>query len=97
MHFSYPVPQTVQNKGLHNRVITVHGVAAAGVVAVITRVIFQYIIDGIIQAAERKGRSEFTPLRCVIEYDVEDYFDAVFMQLAHHPLELEYGINSFTT
>ena len=40
VHFDNPVAQAVQDKGLHNRVIAVEGVAAAGVIPVIAGVIF---------------------------------------------------------
>ena len=95
VHFNNPVAQAVQDKGLYNRVITVHGVTAAGVVTVIAGVIFQYIIDGIVQTAERKNRAEFAALSGVIKYDVQNHFDAIFMQLAHHPFELEYRPYAF--
>ena len=95
MHFRNPVVQAVHNKGLHDRMIAIDGIATSRIIPVIPAVIFKYIVDCVIKAAERKSRAEFTSFRRMVKYNIQNDFYSVLMQFPYHPFKFRYGLRTF--
>ena len=88
MHLDDPEPQTVHDQIADHRMVAVHGVAAAGVVAIGARVAVRHVVGGVVDAPERRRRSDHLAFAGVIEDDIEDDFDSGGVEIAHQPLEL---------
>lgn len=73
-------PQAVHDELQRPRVRHVQGVAAPGVVHVVTPVVgHQPVVRGVVDAPERQRGPEMVALRGVAVDDVEDDFDASFV------------------
>ncbi len=83
-----PVAQRVHDHLHHTRVAQVHGVAAAGGVIVVARVLGQGVVACVVDAPERERRSVLVALGGVVVDHVEDHLDARLVQALHHELEL---------
>ncbi len=83
-----PVTQAVKNHLTHDRMVSVNRVAAAGIVFVVVLVVFQHVVDGILQSFEAERRSLVIALAGVIEHDVKDDLDPGFVQFLDHLFEL---------
>ena len=66
----------------------VDGVAAAGGVEIVAPVVGQYVVAGVVEAAEAQRRPELVALGGVVVDHVEDHLDARLVQPLHHVLEL---------
>src|SRR5574337_400513 len=74
---AHPVPQTLYDELLHNRVVTVQGIAAPRVVKIelsIPR--HEEVIDAIVDPLEREDGSLVGPLISVIEDHVKNHLNA---------------------
>ena len=72
-----PVAQRVHDELDHARMRGVNGIAAAGVVDALARIVGQQpVIVGVVEAAQRQGRAEFAFFAGVVVDHVEDHFDA---------------------
>src|SRR5690606_12618873 len=86
--FRYPVAQRVHHH-LQDALIThIYRVAAAGRVEIIALVVAQYVVAGVVYAAEGEGGTHLVTLRRMVIDDVEDHFDVRLVQAADHQLEL---------
>ena len=83
-----PVAQRVHHHLHHARVAGVDGVAGAGGVEIVARIVGQHVVAGVVEAAERQGRPELVALGGVVVDDVEDHLDAGLVHPLHHVLEL---------
>ena len=83
----HPVAQAVEDHLADDRVVAVHRVAAAGVVAV-RAVVVEHVVDAVLEALEAERGAGFVAFGRVVEHDVENDFDAGGVQLADHLLEL---------
>ena len=85
VHLHDPVDETVDDKLAHHGVVAVDRVAAARIVLVGAPVLFEHVVDRVVEAPERYGRSELVALGRVVEDDVEDDLDARLVQLLYDP------------
>jgi len=83
VHGCDPIAQTIYDEVLHDGMIAVHGIAAAGEVQVVACLV-QDVIDAVVQPAKTEGRPAPVPLRRVIEDDVQDHLETRAVQRAHH-------------
>src|ERR1019366_5629962 len=88
VHFGDPVAQTVHDELEYARMLHVERVATAGEVRVIAWILGQTVVRGIVDAAERKRRTERASLGRMIVNDIENDFDAGGVQSADHHFEL---------
>ncbi len=88
VHLRDPIPQAVHDQLQHARVHHVQRIAAARVVRVITAVLPQPVVGGVVDAAKAQRRAELIAFRGVVVDDVEQHFDTCGMQPAYHRLEL---------
>src|SRR5215211_6699929 len=78
--FLNPVAQRVGDHLHDTRMAKIDGIAATGGVEIITRVGGKHVVARIVDAAERKRRAAMIALGSMVVNDVEDDFDAGFMQ-----------------
>jgi hypothetical protein len=69
-------------------VVGLYGVAGAGVVFVGARVVFQEVVELIVEPPPANRRAPFVPLRGVVEHHIEDDLDAGLVEGLDHLLEL---------
>ena len=89
MHLHDPIVQTVEYQVPDNRVVAIEGVFTAGVVLVMTAVIIEYIVYGIVKAPKTKCGTCLIALRGVIEHNIQDHFDSCTVKLPlilQHPM-----------
>ena len=91
MHLANPIAQAIDNHPPNNGMIGVESVATAGVVGVLRKVLFQYVIGGVVKTAETQSRPVVTAFGSVVENDVENHFYARAMQCFHHIAEFVDG------
>ena len=92
MHFAYPITQTIDDIGTHHRMIAVHRVAAARKILVKTLVFFfKHIVNGIFKAAKIQRKAVLIPFGGMIEHNVQNNFQTVFMHFAHHFFKFAYA------
>ena len=84
VHFSHPVTQAVHNHAPYDWMIGIERVSCAGEIRVTRAVFTQQVIRRIVQATEALRGSVMPILSCVIEYDVENDFDAGPVKSLHH-------------
>lgn len=82
-----PVAQTVHDHLQHPLVPEVHRVSATRRVVVVTRIVAQHVVAGIVDPLERERGTEVVALRRVVVDHVEDDLDPGLVQPAHHQLE----------
>ena len=71
-----PVPQGIEDHLQHARMVEVEGVAGAGRVPVLTRVLrLELVVARVVDAAQGQGRAEVAALGGVVVDDVEDDLD----------------------
>ena len=87
MVIGHPVAKTFHNKALYNRVIAVHGIAAAGEVVVL-RIRRQHVIDVIVNALKGNERAALSALCGMVEDHIQNHFDSVLLQKLDHLLQL---------
>ena len=89
MHLGDPVPERIHDQ--LQRVWVLHAEAVAGACGVVIKLRVvgdEPVVRGVVYAAEAESRPEVVALRGVVVDDVEDDFDARFVQRADHGLEL---------
>ena len=73
--------------------IEINGVAAAGPVHVIRKILLlQPIVGAVVEAAQAHRRPVFVAFDGVVEHDVENDFEPCLVQRAHHRLEFGHRI-----
>ena len=60
------------------------GVAASAVVAVISPILFKRVVSEVVQSLKRNSGSGMVSFGRMVEYDIQNYFDACFMQSLDH-------------
>ncbi len=75
MHFEHPVAKAIHYQFEHLGMADVQGIPGAGVIHVITAVIGQAIVGGVIDSTEADGRAHLIALGRVVIDDVKDHFD----------------------
>ncbi len=89
VHLLNPIAQAVADELQHVRLDDVEGVAGAGEVVIVARLIEdEAIIAGVVEALERKERAEVVALAGVVVNHVEDDLETGAMQRLHHLFEL---------
>ena len=88
VHLHHPVGKAVDDELAHNGVVAIDRIAASRIIPVAAPVLFEHVVDRVVEAAERYGRSKLVALGRVVEDDVENDLDAGLMQLLYHPFEL---------
>ena len=73
-----PVPQTLQDHLMHNRMVAIQGIAAAAEI-IIVPIRRKHIVDIIIKPFKGEARAMLVPFRRVIEHHVKNTLNAVFM------------------
>ena len=84
MHLLHPIAQAIDDKIAHNGVIAVDGVSYPREVFVVTLIIFQQIVDAIINSPETKGRAKVVIFDAVIKDHIQKNLQTGLMKLAHH-------------
>ncbi len=93
VHVLDPVFEAIDDQGANLRVLAIDGVAAAGEIFIVTLVLLhEAVVDRIVDAAQRKQRTQFIALGGVIEHNVQDHFDPRRVQRLDHGLEFRHGI-----
>ena len=88
MHNINPKRKTVGNKLFNNWMITVNGISTPGIIHVKLFIIWnKMIINGIIYRLETKYRSLMVTFVSMIKHNIQDNFDASFMQSLNHITE----------
>ena len=90
VHLRHPVAQRVHDQLQDMGAAHQRGVAGPGRVVVERLVLVgEPVVRGVVDPAERQGRSEVVAFGRVVVDDVEDHLDARTVQVTHHRLELE--------
>ncbi len=98
-----PVTQAMKNHLANDRMIAVDRVSATGIIFVIALVILQHVVDRIFQSLEAEHWSPLIAFAGVVEHDIENDFDARFVERFDHLLELvrpvppEFGSGGITS
>ncbi len=87
MHLDHPIAQRTQDVVAHHRMVRVDGVAGAGIVLVIAPVVAERVEDCVIDAAEGQRWTQLVRLGRMIEYHVQNHFDAGLVAGSDHLLE----------
>ena len=74
--------QTVNNEPAHHRMIAVHDVATAAEIIVVA-IRRQHVIDIVINALEAEARSHLISFCRVVEHNIQNDLDAIFLELAN--------------
>jgi hypothetical protein len=88
VHLHNPILETVKDKGPEDRVVAVHGVAAAGIIFVSPFVVIQNIVDAVVQSPKGDGGPFVVAFGGMVEDDIEDYLYACGMEFPYHLLEI---------
>ncbi len=89
VHLLHPVAQAVHDQLQHLGVAHVQGVAGAGEVHVVARIVLnQPVVGGVVEALERQRRPQLVAFRRMVVDHVQNDLDAVLVQRFHHRLEL---------
>ena len=84
MHLRHPITQTVLDESAHDRLVSIQRVATAGVVGVTGFVLIKDVIELVRQTTIAQCRPSPTAFCCVIEYNIEDDFEARAVERLHH-------------
>ena len=90
VHLLDPVVQAVEDELLHDRVVAVDRVPAAGVVHVVLRLVVgcEQVVGVVVEPLEDDRRAHVVALGGVVEDDVEDHLDPGLVQGLDHVAEL---------
>ena len=86
--FDDPVAQAVQDHLLDYGMIAVQRIPAPAEI-IIVPVRGEHIVDIVVKTFEGKARAQLIALGGVVEYDIQDHFDPVVMELFDHVFELQ--------
>ncbi|MNU90348.1 hypothetical protein D3C71_802130 [compost metagenome] len=92
VHVLHPVAQRIHHHAQCTGVGQVEGVAGAGVVDVVARVVGQAIVAGVVDALERQRRAQLVAFGGVVVDHVQDHLQPGRMHPGHHLLELGDGV-----
>ena len=92
VHLGDPIMQTLQDQISHVGMVTVNGVAAAGIVVIHPGHRIDDVINRIVQPSEGISRAALIPFAGVVEDDIQNHLDAGFVQGFDHLLELPHRI-----
>ena len=87
-HLRHPVAQRVEHHVEHLGLGGVQGIAASSDVVVITTVLVESVVGGVVDSPEGQGGALMTTLTGVVVDDVEDDLDACPVEGSDHGLEL---------
>ncbi len=90
MHVIHPAMQGIDDHIAHNRVITVYGIAASGIILVLSRFRINDIVSWVVDASIVKSVSIFGTFRSMVEDDIEYHLYACLVKFTNHCFELIY-------
>src|SRR5262249_24312770 len=88
MHLFDPIAEAVQNHPADDRMIRVECVYRAAVIGVARAILFENVVDGVVQTEKNKGRPLVIPFGGVAEHNVENDLDARPVQRLNHVAKL---------
>ena len=93
VHLGDPVAQAVHDELQHARMLHIGGVATAGEVHVVARILRREpVVGGVVDAAHRQRGAELIAFGGVVVDHVQNHFNAGRVQGGHHHLELLHRI-----
>lgn len=90
MHFLDPVAQAVNDKILHHRMVGVDGVAHAGEILIVARVVGQDVIDTVINPLETERGAKLVALDGVVEDHIQNDLQPGLVQRPDHLLKSDH-------
>ena len=88
VHLLDPVAQTVHDHPADDRLVSVQGIPATGIVGVSRAALFEDVVSRVVDPTETERRPRVIALGGVVEHHVEDDLDARPVEGFHHVPEL---------